>query len=143
MAKPETIDEYIAAFPRDVQAVLERIRTTIRGAAPGAQETISYRIPAFTLNGMLVYFAAFRNHIGFYPPVRGDAKLEKAVSRYAGEKGNLRFPLDEPIPHDLIERIVRHRLEQNLAKTSRRKPAARRMAGRRKTSRSSGSRRAG
>ena len=143
MAKPGTIDEYIAAFPRDVQALLERIRTTIHGAAPGAQETISYRIPAFTLNGMLVYFAAFRNHIGFYPPVRGDAKLEKALSRYAGEKGNLRFPLDEPIPHDLIERIVRHRIERNLEKKSRRKPPARRMASRRKTSRSTGSRRAG
>jgi uncharacterized protein YdhG (YjbR/CyaY superfamily) len=143
VAKPETIDEYIAAFPRDVQAVLERIRTTIHSAAPGAHETISYRIPAFTLNGMLVYFAAFKNHIGFYPPVRGDAKLEKAVSRYAGEKGNLRFPLDEPIPHGLIERIVRHRLEQNLAKISRKKPAARRVASRRRTSRSRGSRRAG
>ena len=90
-----------------MQAILERIRSTIRRAAPGAQETISYQIPAFRLNGVLVYFAAFKKHIGFYPPVRGDAALEKAVSRYAGEKGNLRFPLDEPIPYALIARIVK------------------------------------
>ena len=98
---PKSIDEYIAAFSPDVRAILERIRSTIRRAAPGAQETISYRIPAFTLNGTLVYFAAFKNHIGFYPPVRGDARLKKAISRYAGEKGNLRFPLDQPIPYGL------------------------------------------
>jgi len=85
-------------------------------AAPGAQETISYRIPAFRLNGVLVYFAAFKKHIGFYPPVRGDARLEKAVAPYAGEKGNLRFPLDQPIPFALIERITKLRVKQNLAK---------------------------
>jgi len=89
---------------------------TITSAAPGAQETISYQIPAFTLNGALVYFAAFKNHIGFYPPVRGDARMEKAVSIYAGEKGNLRFPLDQPIPYALIERVVKLRVKQNLAK---------------------------
>ena len=115
---PKSIDEYIAAFSPDVQAILERIRLTISGAAPSAQETISYQIPTFTLHGALVYFAAFKNHIGFYPPVQGDARLEKAISIYAGEKGNLRFPLDQPIPYSLIERIVKLRVKQNLAKAA-------------------------
>ena len=113
---PRTIDEYIAAFSPEVQAILERIRSTIRAGAPDAQETISYRIPAFTRNVTLVYFAAFKAHIGFYPPVRGDARLEKAIAPYAGEKGNLRFPLDQPIPYRLIERIVKHRVKQTSAK---------------------------
>ena len=95
---PRNIDEYIASSSPEVQAILERIRLTVRNAAPGAQETISYRIPAFRLNGVLVYFAAFRNHIGFFPPVKGVARLQKAIAAYAGEKGNLRFPLDQPIP---------------------------------------------
>lgn len=112
---PKNIDEYIASCPPEVQAVLARIRSTIRSAAPDARETISYRIPAFTQNGALVYFAAFKTHIGFYPPVTGDARLEKAVSPFAGPKGNLKFPLAHPVPYDLIERIVRHRLKQNLA----------------------------
>src|SRR5512138_3649708 len=111
--KVATIDAYIAAFPTNVQAVLKRIRSTIRRAAPRAQETISYNIPAFRSDGMLVYFAAFKGHIGLYPPVRGDRQLERAVAPYAGEKGNLRFPFDRPIPYDLIEQIVEHRLEQN------------------------------
>jgi len=114
----ESIDEYIAGFSPEVRAILERIRSTIGKAAPRAQETISYRIPAFTLGGALVYFAAFKEHIGFYPPVRGDARLERAVSPYAGEKGNLRFPLDRPIPYGLIERIVKLRVKQNLAKAA-------------------------
>jgi uncharacterized protein YdhG (YjbR/CyaY superfamily) len=92
------------------------IRLTIKQAAPNAQETISYKIPAFTLNGTLVYFAAFKKHIGFYPPVRGDAKLEKSISTYAGEKGNLQFPLDQPIPYGLIETIVKLRVKQNLSR---------------------------
>jgi len=115
---PKNIDEYIARFPPEVQVLLERIRATVRKAAPGAQEVISYQIPAFTLNGALVYFAAFKNHIGFYPPVRGNASLERAISPYAGEKGNLRFPLDHPIPYHLIERIVKHRVRQNSAKAA-------------------------
>ncbi len=113
---PKSVDEYIASFPPEVQAILEQVRATIRKAAPGAKEVISYQIPAFTLNGVLVYFAAFRNHIGFYPPVRGNTSLERATSPYAGEKGNLRFPLNQPIPYRLIERIVKHRVKQNLAK---------------------------
>ena len=117
-ATPKSIDQYIAGFPPEVRAILERIRRTIRSAAPEAQETISYGIPAFTQNGTLVYYAAFKKHIGFYPPVSGDASLENAISPYAGEKGNLRFPLDQPIPYGLIERIVRLRVKQNLAKAS-------------------------
>ena len=113
---PESIDDYISAFPPEVQVILQQVRNVVRGAAPGAQETISYQIPAFTSNGVLVYFAAFKKHIGFYPPVRGDARLEKAVAPYAGEKGNLRFPLDQPIPFALIERITKLRVKQNLAK---------------------------
>jgi len=112
-ALPKSIDEYIAACSPEVRAILEKIRFTVRNAAPGAQETISYRMPAFKLRGVLVYFAAFKRHIGFYPPVRGDAKLEKAIAAYAGEKGNLKFPLDQPIPYGLIERIVKHRAKQN------------------------------
>ena len=115
---PETIDEYISAFSPDVQAILQQIRQVVRSAAPDAQETISYQIPAFKLDGVLVYFAAFKKHIGFYPPVRGDARLEKAVSPYAGEKGNLRFPLDQPIPFDLIERIAKLRVKQSMAKAT-------------------------
>ncbi len=118
---PKNIDEYIASFSPDIQAILEKIRLTIRKAAPDAEETISYRIPAFVQNGVLVYFAAFKKHIGFYPPVAGDPKLDRAISIYAGEKGNLRFPLDQPIPYRLIEEIVRFRLKRNLSKV--RKPA--------------------
>ena len=94
---------------------------TIRTAVPGARETISYKIPAFKLNRILAYFAALKNHIGFYPPVKGDASLMKAVAPYAGEKGNLKFPLDRPIPYGLIKRIVKVRAKQNLSKTTRSK----------------------
>jgi uncharacterized protein YdhG (YjbR/CyaY superfamily) len=117
-ATPRTIDEYIATCPPDVQAILQQIRRVINTAAPEARETISYRIPAFMLNGVLVYVAAFKHHIGLYPPVTGDARLVKALSPYRGEKGNLRFPLDQPIPYDLIERIVTLKVKQNLAKAT-------------------------
>lgn len=112
---PGSIDAYIAGFPPEVRAILEEVRSTVGGAAPDASEAISYGIPALMQDGALVYFAAFKRHIGFYPPVHGDAKLEKAVARYANDKGNLRFPLDEPMPLALIRRIVRHRLKQNRA----------------------------
>jgi uncharacterized protein YdhG (YjbR/CyaY superfamily) len=114
--KSETIDEYIATLPPDVQTVLKKIRRTIRKAAPGAEEIISYRMPAFRQNGILVYFAAFKNHIGLFPPVRGDAKLMKAIAPYAGPKGNLKFPLDQPIPYGLIARIVKSRVKPNVPK---------------------------
>lgn len=123
--RPATVDEYIAGFTPGVAAILEAVRRTVRQAAPEAQETISYRMPAFVQSGVLVYFAAFKRHVGLYPPVVGDAALEADAARYAGEKGNLRFPLDEPMPHALIGRIVRHRLRQNLARAAAR-PARRR-----------------
>ena len=125
-AAPSSIDEYIEGFAPEVQAVLENIRLTIGRAAPGAQEVISYRMPAFRLHGALVYFAAFKNHIGLYPPVRGDARLVEAVAPYAGPKGNLQFPLDRPIPYALIERVTRLRVAQNLAKAAARGAAPRR-----------------
>jgi uncharacterized protein YdhG (YjbR/CyaY superfamily) len=109
---PASIDDYIAAARPEVQPILERIRDTIQQAAPAAKEKISYQMPAFTLDGALVYFAAFKKHIGFYPPVR-DKKLMVEASAYAGEKGNLRFPLDEPIPYDLISKLVKARVREN------------------------------
>jgi uncharacterized protein YdhG (YjbR/CyaY superfamily) len=117
-AKPKNIDEYIARYSQQVQTILERIRNAIHAAAPDAQETISYLMPAFQQCGILVYFAAFKNHIGLYPPVSGDRAIEKAIAPYAGEKGNLRFLLDQPIPYRLIERIVKLRMKQNLAKAA-------------------------
>jgi uncharacterized protein YdhG (YjbR/CyaY superfamily) len=115
---PKDIDECIARFPTDVRAILEKVRTTIRTAAPEAKETISFQMPAFRQHGILVYFAAWKKHIGLYPPVSGDKALEKAVARYAGPKGNLQFPLDEPIPYDLIERIIKFRVKQDSAKAA-------------------------
>jgi uncharacterized protein YdhG (YjbR/CyaY superfamily) len=118
--KSPAVDAYIAAFPAPVQARLKKVRATIRKAAPGATEIISYRIPAFKLHGVLVFFAGFKAHIGLFPPVRGNAALEKSAARYAGPKGNLRFPHAEPLPLPLISRIVRHKLKQDLAKAAAR-----------------------
>ena len=113
---PANIGDYIATFPTDVQSKLQRIRELFQIAAPGAKEIISYRMPAFKQNGILVYFAAFKNHIGLFPPIKGNARIEKAIAPYAGEKGNLRFPLDEPMPYDLIKEIAELRVQQDLEK---------------------------
>lgn len=124
MAKPQTpkdIGSYISKFPAEVQAILQKVRETISQAAPDAKELISYQMPAFRQHGILVYFAAWKEHIGLYPPILGDKALEKAVARYAGPKGNLQFPLDEPIPYSLIERIVRLRAKQDSAKVAARR----------------------
>ena len=110
----ETIDEYISTFPSDIQQILEKLRKVIQDSAPNAQEAISYGIPAFRLNGDLVYFAAFKKHIGFYP--RGPSAIEAfkdELSGYEQSKGTIRFPLDQPIPFDLVKRIVRFRVQQN------------------------------
>lgn len=115
-AAPTSIDEYIAGFSPEVQGLLSRVRQVVRKAAPQAQEVLSYRMPALKQNGILVYFAAFKSHIGLYPPVTGDPSIQKAIALYAGEKGNLRFPLDEPIPYDLIARITELRVKQDSAK---------------------------
>jgi uncharacterized protein YdhG (YjbR/CyaY superfamily) len=119
--KPKDIDSYISQFPADVQAILEKVRATIHHAAPEAKETISYLMPAFRQHGILVYFAAWKKHIGMYPPISGDKTLEKAIARYAGPKGNLHFPLDEPIPYLLIERIVKLRVKQDSGKAAARR----------------------
>jgi uncharacterized protein YdhG (YjbR/CyaY superfamily) len=115
-ATPQNIDEYIASFPNDVQEILEKIRMTIRKAAPDAEETINYQIPTFTLKGNLVHFAAFKEHIGFYPTPTGMDKFKKELSVYEGAKGSVKFPLDQPIPFDLIGKIVKFRVKENLAR---------------------------
>jgi uncharacterized protein YdhG (YjbR/CyaY superfamily) len=113
---PRNIDEYILAAPRECRSILEKIRKTIRQAAPRAEETISYGMPALKQRNILVYFAVFKKHIGLYPPVRGDEKLTRDVAPYAGAKGNLRFPLEKRIPHGLIRRVVKNRLLQEKRK---------------------------
>jgi uncharacterized protein YdhG (YjbR/CyaY superfamily) len=118
---PQNIDEYIAGFSPEVQAILEKIRLTIRQAAPGAQEKISYQMPTFTLNGNLVHFAAFKHHIGFYPVPTGIAKFKKELAIYKTAKGSVQFPLDQPIPYGLISKIVKFRVKENLAKAKTKK----------------------
>ena len=113
-----SIDQSIAGCAPEVRAILRKLRSTIKRAAPPeTTELLRYRIPAFRLHGILVYFAAFKTHIGMFPPVKGDAKLQVAVSKYAGPKGNLKFPLDAPIPYALVARIVKCRVKQDQAKT--------------------------
>jgi uncharacterized protein YdhG (YjbR/CyaY superfamily) len=123
-----TVDEYISAFPPAVQALLREVRRVVRAAAPEAEECLSYRIPAYKQGGVVVYFAAFKEHIGFYPPIRGDAALAEAVAPYAGPKGNLQLPYNEPLPLDLIERVTGARLRQNLAKTAAKKATAKKIS---------------
>jgi uncharacterized protein YdhG (YjbR/CyaY superfamily) len=113
-AAPKTIDEYIAGFPQEVQALLQQIRTTIREAAPDAEETISYQIPTFRLKGNLVHFGAFKKHIGFYPTSSGITRFEKELAGYQRSTGAVQFPLDQPIPFDLIREIVEFRVRENL-----------------------------
>jgi uncharacterized protein YdhG (YjbR/CyaY superfamily) len=112
---PQTIDEYIASFPHDVQQILQQIRQTIRAAAPDAQEAISYQMPTFKLHGNLVHFAAHQKHIGFYPDPSGIEAFKDELVPYASSKGAVQFPLDQPIPYDLIGRISAFRAKQNLA----------------------------
>jgi uncharacterized protein YdhG (YjbR/CyaY superfamily) len=114
--KPKTIDEYIANFPQEIQTLLQQIRTTIKEAAPEADETINYAMPTFVLNGNLVHFAAFKNHIGFYPVPSGIEAFKKELSVYKGAKGSVQFPLDKPLPLKLITKIVKFRVEENLKK---------------------------
>ncbi|MBK9049571.1 MAG: DUF1801 domain-containing protein [Chloroflexi bacterium] len=114
----KTIDDYIAGFPEDVQAILQKVRQTIKAAAPNAQETINYQMPTFTLNGNLVHFAAFKNHIGFYPTPTGIEQFKDELSVYKGAKGSVQFPLDKPMPYDLIHRIVVFRVEEAVARAA-------------------------
>jgi uncharacterized protein YdhG (YjbR/CyaY superfamily) len=115
---PQTIDQYIAGFPEDVQKILQKIRATIQKAAPDAKEAIKYQMPTFTLNGNLVHFAAFKKHIGFYPVPTGIEKFKNELSVYRTAKGSAQFPLDQPIPYSLITKIVKFRAKENLAKAA-------------------------
>jgi len=109
------VDEYIAGFSSPIQSQLQQLRQTIQAAAPEAEETISYQMPAYKLNGMLVYFAGYENHIGFYPTPSGIEAFKKELSRYKSAKGSVRFPLDEPLPLALVAKIVKFRVRQNKA----------------------------
>jgi len=119
--KPTDIDEYIADFPPQVQEILQKIRQTIHAAAPDAQETINYAIPTFTLKGNLVHFAAFDKHIGFYPAPSGIERFKEELSAYESAKGSVQFPLDRPIPYDLISTIVKFRVQENLQRAEAKK----------------------
>jgi uncharacterized protein YdhG (YjbR/CyaY superfamily) len=125
-SNPAAIDEYIAGFPADIQEILERIRQVVREEAPQAEETISYHMPTFRLHGNLVHFAAFTNHIGFYPVPTGIEAFKDELSAYKQGKGSVQFPLDQPIPYDLIRRVVQFRVRENLEKAEgkRKKKAA-------------------
>lgn len=115
----KTMDEYIKTFPEDVQSILEKMRQTIRKEAPDAVEAISYQMPTFKLNGKnLVHFAAWKNHIGFYPTPSGTEAFKKELSRYKGAKGSVQFPIEEPIPYDLVKNIVIFRMKENIMKKS-------------------------
>lgn len=115
------IDEYIALFPAEIQEKLKKIREVVHNEAPDAVERIAYQMPTFSLAGNLVHFAAFKNHIGFYPTPSGTEELSKELAAYDGSKGTVRFPLDQPLPYDLIARIVAYRVKENLAKAEAKK----------------------
>jgi uncharacterized protein YdhG (YjbR/CyaY superfamily) len=114
----KTMDEYINLFPEDVRNILNELRQAIKETAPEAQETINYQIPTFTLNGNLVHFAAFKNHVGFYPTPSGMEAFKKELAAYKGAKGSVQFPINQPLPLPLIRRIVEYRVKEN----SERKP---------------------
>jgi uncharacterized protein YdhG (YjbR/CyaY superfamily) len=118
---PKDIDEYIAGFPPDIQATLQQIRATIRAAAPDAEEKISYQMPTFFLYGNLVHFAAFKNHIGFYPAPTGIERFQEKLAAYKGGKGSVQFPLEAPMPLGLIGEIVKYRVQENLARAQAKK----------------------
>lgn len=126
-----SIDEYIATFPPAIQLLLEELRTTIKAAAPDAEEIISYQMPTFYLKGNLVHFAAYKNHIGFYPAPRGIEAFQDELSKYKGAKGSVQFPIGDPLPLDLIRRIVQFRVADNLKKAEEK-------ASKRKSSKSKG-----
>jgi uncharacterized protein YdhG (YjbR/CyaY superfamily) len=119
---PKDIDEYIAGYPKDVQAILQRIRKTIRKAAPGVEETIKYEMPTFMLKGNLITFGAFKNHIGIYPVPAGTKEFQKELAPYRAQRSTVRIPLDKPIPYDLISRLVKFRLEEHLARLKAKGP---------------------
>lgn len=111
---PKDIDEYIAAFPPDVQVILRKMRLTIRKAAPKAEEKITYQMPTFVLHGNLVHFAAYKTHIGFYPTPSGIEQFKDEIAKYTWAKGSVQFPLDKPMPYALVTRITKFRAKENL-----------------------------
>ena len=115
------VDEYIASFPKEVKSKMQQLRKTIKAAAPKAEEVISYNMPGYKYLGMLVYFAAFKNHIGFYPGAGGVVEFEKKLSTFKSAKGSVQFPHDRPIPFDVISRIVKFRVKQNEEKNAAKK----------------------
>ena len=118
---PETVDQYIAAFPADVKKRMQQLRKTIKAGAPNADELISYQMPGYKYFGMLVYFAAYKNHIGFYPGAGGVLEFYKKLSSFKSAKGSVQFPHDRPIPYDVISKIVKFRVKQNEEKLSLKK----------------------
>jgi uncharacterized protein YdhG (YjbR/CyaY superfamily) len=114
--KFSNIDEYIDSFPKEVASILQTVRQIVKDEAPDAEETIKYQMPTFTLNGNLVYFGAWKHHIGMYPPVSENAPVKQELAPYEGPKGNYQFPLDKPLPIPLIRKIVRFRVEESLGK---------------------------
>ncbi len=118
--KFKSIEDYIGASPRSVRGILQELRQTIKRAAPEAEETISYQMPAFKLNGILVWFAAFKNHIGFYPKVSAVEAFEEKLVGFKVSKGTIQFPLKEPIPYDLVAEIVKFRVQENSSKIKQR-----------------------
>jgi uncharacterized protein YdhG (YjbR/CyaY superfamily) len=121
MTKPKNIDEYINGYPKEIQQFLKQVRTTVIKAAPKAEETISYGMPAFKLNGMLVWFAAHSKHIGFYPGASGIKAFEEELSIYKGAKGSVQFPFDKPMPLELISKIVKFKVAENLHRVKTKK----------------------
>jgi len=113
---PKTVDEYISKYPEDVQVILQRFRKAIKKAAPDAKETISYQMPAFKQDGMLVYFAGWKTHVGFYPVSSAIREFQTELSKFEGSKGTVKFPIDKPVPYGLISRIVKFRVKENQAK---------------------------
>ena len=116
MKQANNVDEYISEYPVNVQEILQKLRQTVKESAPDAEELISYRIPAYRLNGNLVYFGAFKDHIGFYPTSSGISAFKKELSKYKVSRGTVQFPIDQPIPYDLVRKITRHRVRENLGK---------------------------
>ena len=110
------IDQYIASFPAEVQIILRKVRETIQHAAPGATEAIKYQMPTFVFNGNLVHFAAYKNHIGFYPAPSGLTAFKEEINAYKNAKGSVQFPLNKEIPYDLIRRITMYRVKENMGK---------------------------
>jgi uncharacterized protein YdhG (YjbR/CyaY superfamily) len=117
----ETIDDYIAGFPKDIQQKLKDLRATIKKAAPKAEEKISYAMPTFAQHGNLVHFAAYKNHIGFYPAPRAIEEFKKELAKYEGSKGAVQFPLDKPLPLSLVSKMVKFRVAQNVEKAEAKK----------------------